>query len=432
MADLVTLLNTIWENASAEYQNRVPQATRSNLSEVGNPLIEYTALANEFLDALVNRIGMTIVNSKIARNPLSILKKGSMPLGQDVQDIFVNMAKGKQYDVDSNDLLTNVKPDVKAAYYRLNRQNKYSVTITEELFRQAFTSYDSLNNLINGIVNSLYSGDNRDEFILMKQLVTSAVSRGLVKCIKVTQPADEATGKAFIKTLRINSSLMKFPSSNFNQYMQYAKAQGVEDNKPVETWTPIENQVVVVTAATLETVGVDVLAAAFHMEKADFMQRIVEVDQFDDEGKILCLVCDEAFFQVWDNMQTMRSFDNTENLTRKYTLHKWQTLAVSPFANAVCFLTRDVLPITIDCDDVSMTVGDDDITLEPEFYPDTGATDKSVSYVSSSDAVATVSSAGVVHAVGAGTATITITSTATYPTGATPPSKQITVTVASA
>lgn len=432
MSDLVTLLNTIWDNASAEYQARVPQATRTNLSEIGNPLIEYTALANEFLDALVNRIGMTIVNSKIARNPLSILKKGSMPLGQDVQDIFVNMAKGKQYDVASNDLLTNVKPDVKAAYYRLNRQNKYSVTITEELFRQAFTSYDALNNLINGIVNSLYSGDNQDEFILMKQLVTSSVTRGLVKCIKVTQPADEATGKAFIKSLRINSSLMKFPSSDFNQYMQYAQMQGVEDNKPVVTWTPIENQVVIVTAATLETVGVDVLAAAFHMEKADFMQRVVEVDKFDDDGKILCLVCDEAFFQVWDNMQTMRSFDNTENLTRKYTLHKWQTLAVSPFANAVCFVTGDIVPISIDCEDVSMKVGDDDITLAPTFYPDTGATDKSVSYTSANTAVATVTSGGVVHAAGAGTTTITITSTATYPTGATPPSKQITVTVASA
>ena len=148
MADLQNLLNTIRLNASNEYQSRVPQATRTNITDVGNPIISYSACQNEFLNSLVERIALTIVRSKIAKNPLSVLKKGSIPLGKDIQEIITNLTSAETFDEEGTELLKRKKPDVKAIYHRMNRQDQYTVTITRQQLQTAFTSYANLNYLL--------------------------------------------------------------------------------------------------------------------------------------------------------------------------------------------------------------------------------------------------------------------------------------------
>lgn len=426
----VNILNTIWANADSDYQSRVPQATDANIQEVGNPIINYSITRNTFLDALVNRIAFSVVSSRMAKNPIARLKKGTIPLGQDVQDIYVNMATAEPFNKDSTDLLKTYKPDVKSAYYRMNRQDKYSVSISPEMLQTAFTSYDNFNRLINGVIESIYSGAVRDEFILMKNLVISSVYRGLAKTIKITDPTTSATSNAFLKKIRTISREMKYPSSSYNMYLEYANLNGLDDKKPVETWTPLDRQVVLITAETLSNIDVDSLAPIFNLSKADFMQKVIEVDKFDDDRKIKAIVCDEGFFQIWDNLTTTEVFRNGDTLTSKYIFHKWQNLAVSPFANAVCFITDDIPPIAINADDITIEVGDT-ATINPRFTPNFSGSNPPVSYTSSSTSIATVNNSGVVTGVATGECTITITSTATYPDGTTAPNKEITVTVTS-
>jgi len=431
MADMVAVLNTIWENASPTYQARVPKATQDNIAEVGNPILKYSVVQNEFITELMDRIALTMVTSKIARNPLRALKKGSIPLGQDVQDIFINMAKGEAFDKDSTDLLKNAPSDVKAVYYRRNRRDKYSVSISYDMLRSAFVSYKDLEKMLTGLVNSLYSGDEQDEFLYMKNLVTDAVKRGIVKCQKVTEPTDEASGKQFVKKLRTFANWFKFPSSRYNMFKTYAQQEGISNPTDVITWAPMSSLVLLVKTEILANNDVEVLASAFNMSKAEFLGRVIDVDHFDDEGKIQCILCDEAFFQVWDNLTTMGTFQNDDTLTRKYILHRWETLAVSPFANAVCFVTDEIPPSKINAEDITVKAGET-ATIELGFEPDNGVVDKTVTYESGNTSYATVSDAGVVTGVAEGETTITITSGATYPDGVTPASKEITVTVTAA
>ena len=158
MSNFSQVLNTIRANASPTYQERVPVATQSNLSSVGAPILEYSDTMNEFLNSLVNRIGLTIITNREARNPLEILKKGKMPLGSTMQEIFTNPAKAKQYNLGSTGLLAQTTPDVKAAYYTLNRKNRYDVTLNRATMAQAFTSWENLEKLFSSIITSLYSG----------------------------------------------------------------------------------------------------------------------------------------------------------------------------------------------------------------------------------------------------------------------------------
>ena len=75
MADVVKMMNALRGVASEEYQNRVPIATQNNIDAVGNPILEYQSTQNEFLNLLVDKIAFSIVQSRIANNPLSILNK---------------------------------------------------------------------------------------------------------------------------------------------------------------------------------------------------------------------------------------------------------------------------------------------------------------------------------------------------------------------
>ena len=169
----ITVLNTIWENASDEYTIRIPQATQANITAVGNAIMSYAPVMNEFLDALVNRISLVIVSSKLATNKLAPFKKGMIEYGSDIEEIFTSMASSAtvQCRYSRSRSLQKGTTEVQAIFHRVNREDFYKVTIEEAQIKRAFLSNDGLGKLVASITNSLYSADAYDEYLLMKQLV---------------------------------------------------------------------------------------------------------------------------------------------------------------------------------------------------------------------------------------------------------------------
>lgn len=340
---LVNMLNAIRGVCSPTYKDRVPLATQENITAVGNPLTEYKDSMNEFLTTLINRIGLTLIRNKEFNNPLSILKQGGLPLGLDIQDIYVNPAEATEYNVKSTDLLSQTVPDVKSVYYRQNRRNRYCVTITKSDIKTAFTSFDSLDKLITGITNSLYSGNYIDEFLLCKNLFASAFENGKIKYTELATPTDEQTGKAFVKTLRNAYNNFKYPSSAWNVW---ADLQTDDDKKkkPVITWTNPEDIRVVITSEIESTLDVEVLASAFNMDKTVLLGNILTVDNFgvDSKGvasRVNAVIFDKTFTQIWDTENSFEVFNNPSNLTQNLYYHVWQTYATSPFANALAIVS---------------------------------------------------------------------------------------------
>ncbi len=338
MANMVNVLNTILAQGSADYQARVPQATQTNITEVGASIMKYQATENEFLSALVNKIALTIVHNKTFRNPLAVLKKGGVPLGKNIEEIYTNPATGTTFDPSGSKLLERAIPDTKAIYHTMNRQGQYKATVTKAQLIQAFTSYQALEKLLNSIVNSIYSGDNLDEFLLMKQLFASAITGKKIKTIDVAKVTDTDTAKAFVKSIKTVGQAMEFPSSNFNSYYEINKET---DAKPVITWTPLENQVLILRNDISVDVDVELLAKAFNVSYTDLQQRTLIVDGFGDNVNCGAVLCDEAFVQVYDNLQQMEQFHNGEGLYDNYIYHHWQTYSLSLFANATAFMLTD-------------------------------------------------------------------------------------------
>lgn len=334
--DLTGVLNTIRDNASDIYRDRIPEATRTNIEDIqaGMTNPNNAVVTNEFITTLLNMIIKQVIITKFFSDPLKSLKKGAKPLGDTIEEIYANFVQAKGYDPTGADLLTRELPDVKAVYHRMNRKDKYKITVSPEMIQKAFSSYERLSSFIQSIINTLYNSSELDEFVLMKQLIKQACDNNAMKVVTVADPtASEANAKAFIKAVKIVSGDMVFANSNNNAYLTSQST----DVKPIITNTPKAEQVLIIDNATDVSVAIDVLASVFNMSVAEFNDtRKIVIDAFPDPSIRACLV-DEQFFQVYDDLVMFKEFENGEGLYRNYYLHVWQTLAYSNLVNAVAF-----------------------------------------------------------------------------------------------
>ena len=137
----VDVLNVIRNNASVDFRNYVPIATpdADSIRTIGAIIMDYPALQNEFLSALVNRIGLVIITSKMYSNPLSVLKKGVLEHGETIEEIFVNIAKPFTFNPEEAEDKQYKReiPDVRSAFHILNYKKFYKVTISDDQLRQA-------------------------------------------------------------------------------------------------------------------------------------------------------------------------------------------------------------------------------------------------------------------------------------------------------
>ena len=406
------VFNVIRENSSEVYLNTVPSATSDNINTISNILFNdaYQPMLNEFVNNLINRIALTIVRNKSYDNPLSIFKKGSVPLGTDIQDIYENPAVAEDYEYSNTamaKLLTITDPDTHVAYYRRNRQDLYTKTISREGLQGAFTSWENFESYIGSITTSLYSGNYIDEFKYTKDIIDGAYNQGKVIVETVSNPVDNATSKAFVKKVRALFNKLSFPSTDYNAYSKFSGAKGT-----ITTWTDKERMVLIITADALAEVEVETLAQAFNLSYADMQARIVVVDKFAND-EIVAVLCDESWLQIYDNLFRFDEFYNARTMSWNEYLHAWGTFAICPFANAVVLATEQPIPATAISlpDTVSAVVGTDS-TVTLTITPANATSD--ITFSSSDEEVFTVTKVSntsvKVVPVAAGTGTLTAVS----------------------
>lgn len=334
--NMTEILNTIRDNASDMYRERIPEATQNNIESVQEAMCDpdNAVVTNEFMSTLLNMIIKQVIHAKLFSNPLKALKKGKKPLGDTIEEIYTNFIKADVYDQTGANLLQRKLPDTKTVFHRMNRQDKYKVTVNPEQLFKAFASYDKLQSYIATIINTLYNSSELDEFILTKELLKQAYDNNAIVVVNVPDPLESAdNGKEFIRIVKTVSGDMVFPNSNNNAYLTAQSS----DDKPIITFSRKDEQVLIIDNPTNVSVDINVLASIFNMSVAEFNEtKKIVIDAFPDPDVRAALV-DEAFFQIYDDLLMFKRFENQEGLYDNYYLHVWQTLAYSPLVNAVIF-----------------------------------------------------------------------------------------------
>ena len=116
MATALDLINAIRTTASTEYQTRIPEATRTNIADVGNAITSFEGDKEVFLNTLVGKIITTIVNDKMYTNKLARFNKGNLEFGSTIEEVYTEIISSHAYNKDAVDVFAKNKPTVKALY----------------------------------------------------------------------------------------------------------------------------------------------------------------------------------------------------------------------------------------------------------------------------------------------------------------------------
>lgn len=376
MADSLQILNAIRDVAGAEYEARIPVATRENIAQVGNTILSYAPSANAFFTGLLNRIGKVVIDRMEGVEDIyNVFENGRLEFGDTIQKIFVDIPKAKAFDGTATTAMLNQERGViHVEYTKVDRKLFYKTTISVPQIKEAFTTVAKLDEFVRALIEAMSTALSYDKYVMLTNTLATHVAYVMEgkqnadyysddnnNFRSLQLPADVAvwndttkeiewsvTGaKVFLKLLRVASRGLKFP---------HALSYGTEFDENEDGYnagtisvvrTPIEKQVCALEVSTMATIDVDALAVLFNIDKAEPQTRMIELEDgalgsFEDSDKanhhIVGFICDREAVIRGTSFEDKDSFKNPEAEYVNMWNHYWGYMAVSKFKDFVPIL----------------------------------------------------------------------------------------------
>ena len=352
-------LNAIRTSASTYYQENVPIATydAASVRDVGRIVLNSTTLTNEFYSALVNQFAFIFGSSKMFYNKWVDFKKGLIGLGELVEEFFVQIALPNNYnpDIAATEIFKRVIADVQTAIYRINVKTFYKTTINRPLLEMGFTTEGGMADLIGKVFTSMAAACEVDQMNAIKYLLARKILDGKIKTVPISEVSGadtEANAKAAARQMKADFENFFFPRTDYNE-------------AGVMNWVNNKDDVsFMLTTSFGAAYDIEVLAAAFNLDYANFMGRVKRIDSLtnidftrlnaffdlpeqiaefeEDEIAILdqvaAITFDNGLIQWYDRLYEWHEEPNGQSMEWQNWLHYWALIASSPFANAVAYV----------------------------------------------------------------------------------------------
>lgn len=373
------------------------EPTTATIRQCGQWVTGLQARVNQFTHALVNMIGMQRIEYLLWTNPWSWAKQGKLEMGETVEHIWQGLADGYGFNQEAAEtgFLKRTKPDISAAYYRVNYSVVYDITVDRKRLQRAFTSMAGLVDLVETIIATPGRTASVDEFAIMKYTLAVTALDGGIKSV-VIPPITAANADAVITTVTEYTNNFQFPL----QGKQYNRA-GVEN-----TCSPEDTMILETTGANA-LIKVNALANAFNIDEVKFMGNVVMHDglgnydwkrmaklfsedptfepftpeQITALNSIELIAMDRKFLQIYDNYEYMAEpLRNGKGAFENYFYHVSKILATSPFHNAVLFTTTPAGAITVTLSPATATASPNQAVVLQAEVKSTGFQDSSVTW----------------------------------------------------
>lgn len=300
---------------SANVQSLIPEPTADNAVEFFGAIRKYDPKFNEFGPALINAVITGTVKASEAKNPLSIVYKEMREYGYTVEEIFADklqVADWTACDTSTYDDVFGVEPPrVYTNFHSINFQKRVKASISNVLLKRAFSSYEGFNDVVNAIQRTLVTSMIDEESKASTKLFASAHADGCVYPVKINSniTLPQESGKIYLDepALKYNAAMEKEIVHNF------AVGASRDYNwMGVSQLTDIGRVIFITTPKYLSSQDVGVLAAAFNMDKTEFLGRTIEVKDLggaEQDGAIGFIVS-EDWFQIWLQSREMTQIYN--------------------------------------------------------------------------------------------------------------------------
>ena len=329
--DNAIVMDSIRSQLSNDYQRRIPEATKAGISEAVATLHKFSVHHNEFVEALVNRIGSTYARNMTWSNPLAEFKRGMLEYGDTIQEIQVGLLQSYAWDPDreymERVLFERELPEVQSSYHTVNRQEFYKVTINNNMLRRAFLEQGGLADFASRIMEAPITSDNWDEFLATVNLFSEYEKNGgfyHVHIPNISWGANAASeAKHALRKMRGLIETMKFPSTKYNA-------------AHMPTFAKADDLALFTTPEFAAGMDVEALAGAFNIDKANVASRMITVprDKFNIGGAH-AVITTKDFFLIADTMIENTSQWNPAAVSNNYFFHHHQIISASRFVPAV-------------------------------------------------------------------------------------------------
>ncbi len=348
----IDMLNAIRSDARRDYQEMVPEATKANIQETIQGIMSENISRNEFMSALINRIGSTIVRDISWRNPLAIFKDGMMNFGDTIEEVHMDFIKPTIYEENRDylekDVFGQARPPAYSAFHTINRKEKFKLTFNRDVLRRAFLSDNGLSEMLSQTMAVAASSDEWSEFLTICSLFKTYDEKHGFHRVQIPDlnvfDADKTHTDAALKALRVAADKMRYPTPAYNA-------------AAVHSFARPENLVLIATPEFKANVDVTSLSAAFNRQDAEAPSHIITVPNealgFKDISAILTT---REFLLIKDVLLENRSIQNPEGLYDNYWLHHWSLISTSPFTPAIAFGTKETTRIVVPADETNAEI----------------------------------------------------------------------------
>lgn len=297
---------------------------------------EFSAKANEFLSALYNKVVYSRVFAMDFENPFRKYEGYPINFGDTIENIFVEVPKGYEYNKDATDPFGRVNPVVKAFYASINVRLQYETTVYDTQLRQACLSEYGFMNLIDNILAALSKAVNIDEYFQTLTLLNNAdLYRDGIQ--EITKGADDSeTAAKVTKTIVNTVSSFKHPMTTNNKagVMQVASPGSL---------------IVIMKYGLKNSINMDYLTGLFNLDKVGEIPTIITCDGFkvaNSDGELVgedidFIIMDSKAFDMHTALRDGGMIYNPKGLYTNHFYNLWKIMSIKLFYNMRAFKLVD-------------------------------------------------------------------------------------------
>lgn len=331
------IIAAIRHEASSEYQRRIPDEIKADVQQTLKQLNNYTPAWNEFVAAIVNKIGLTIARNNSWTNPLARYKKGLLDAGDTVEEIQTGLIQGYVFDprreYGEKALFGKHIPEVQTSYHTVNRESIYPLTVQRSTLQRAFLSDDGLSQFITQLMEAASTSDNWDEYLLTVRLFREYEDNGGFFKVHVddigSPDSTDAEARRGLRTMREYAETLPFLSRQYN-----AARMPVHANP--------EDMILITTPQFKSGLDVNALAAMFNVSYGEVPYKTHTIPKADiGIPGVEAILTTKDFFQIYDTYFNTDSQPNPAGRYENFFLHHDQIISASRFVPAIAFTTGE-------------------------------------------------------------------------------------------
>lgn len=320
---------------------------------------EFQAVKNQFLNEIINKICYQVVDKFGWENPFKKFDGFPVNYGDTIENIFVELPEGYEFDKDATNPFGKAKNKIKTTYASINYEMQYKITIEDSLLRRAVLNEYGFMNIINSILQSMTTAKNVDEYFATIRMLNNPELYGN-STVDTTDPDAPVYSFAEIEldTTATDSERAKVITEQIiDDYTKMTLPKNTMNALKVMNASNKENLLLIIRRDVLNSINIDFLSGVFNLSKTELLSRIMTVDSFktkyyDEATEQSVEVGEELGYMIVDT----RAFDNhvalqdgglIYNPQGKYTNHflnLWKIISFKRWYNAVAYKLVDVTP----------------------------------------------------------------------------------------